>query len=62
MEMQMFFVVVKTARPDMCSGWSDIKSYLENMKMDHFKHDTPKSNLHIAEWMSDISIYGETYS
>ena len=49
-------------RPNICAGFSDIKSNLENMKMSHFKHDTPKSNLKIAEWMNEVSIYGEIYS
>ena len=49
-------------RPDTHAGCSDIKYKLENMKMSHFKHDTPKSNLHIAEWMNEIYIYRETYS
>ena len=30
--------------------------------MSHFKHDIPKSNLHILEWVNEISIAGETYS
>ena len=30
--------------------------------MSHFKHDNPKSNLHIAEWKTKISSAGETYS
>ena len=32
------------------------------MKMSHFKHEIPKANLQIAEWMNEISIAGETYS
>ena len=32
------------------------------MKMSQLKHDTPKSNLNILEWMNEIPIYGETYS
>ena len=30
--------------------------------MCQFKHDNPKSNLQIAEWMNKISISGENYS
>ena len=41
----MFSVIVKMAQPDTRAGCSDIKSKLENMKMYHFKHETPKSNL-----------------
>ena len=45
----MFFVIVKMVRPDTCAGCSDIKSNLENIKMSHFKHDTPKSKPYITE-------------
>ena len=41
----MFFVIVKMAHPDTHEGCSDIKTKLETMKMSHFKHDTPTSNL-----------------
>ena len=57
----MFFVIVKMVQPDTREGWSDIKYKLEHTNMYHFKHDIPKSNLKIAEWMNDISIAGETY-
>ena len=30
--------------------------------MYHFKHDIPKANLQIEEWMNGIYISGETYS
>ena len=30
--------------------------------MSYFKHKIPKANLHIAEYMNEISIAGETYS
>ena len=58
----MLFVIVKIVQPDTCSGCSAIKSKLENMKMSHSKHDNPKANLQIAEWINDIPITGETYS
>ena len=58
----MFFVIVKLVRPDTCAGCSNIMYRLENMNMSHFKHDIPKDNLHILEWMNEISITGETYS
>ena len=57
----MLFVIVKIVRPDTRPGCSDINSNLENMKMSHFKHDIPKSNLQISEWTNKISITGETY-
>ena len=57
-----FFVIVKIVRPDTPSGCSDIKSNLESMNMSQFKHDIPKANLQIAEWMNKIIISGETYS
>ena len=37
----MFFVIVKMVWPDTHAGFSDIKPNLENMKVSHFKHDTP---------------------
>ena len=58
----ILFVVVKNVLPGTHARFSDIKSDLENMKVSHFKHDTPKANLHILLWMNDISTNGETYS
>ena len=43
----MFFVVVKMVRPDTHAVCSDIKTNLESIRMSHFKHDIPKTNLHI---------------
>ena len=54
----MFFVVVKMVRPDTHAVCSDIKTNLESIRMSHFKHDIPKYNLQIVEWMNKISIYG----
>ena len=58
----MLFVIIKMVRPDAHTGCPYIKSNMDNMKMSQFKHYTPKYNLHIAEWMNEISIYGETHS
>ena len=58
----MLSVIVKMVGPDTHSGWSDIKSKPGNMKIPHFKHDIPKSNLQIAEWINEIYISGEIYS
>ena len=58
----MLFVTVKMVRLDTRTGCSDIKSKPENTKMPHLKNDTPKTNLHISEWMNDISIAGGKYS
>ena len=44
----MFFVVVKTVRPDTISGYSDMKTKLETMKMYQFKHNISKANLHLS--------------
>ena len=44
----IIFVIVKTVPPDICAGFLDIISNLDNMKMSQFKHNTPKSNLKIA--------------
>ena len=38
-------------RPETREGFSDIKTKLDTMRMYHFKHDFPKDNLHIADWM-----------
>ena len=57
----IFFVIVKTVQPETRAGWSDSKSKLENIKMSCLKHDIPKANMHIVEWMNEISITGETY-
>ena len=32
------------------------------MKLSQFKHDIPRANLQIAEWMNEISIEEETHS
>ena len=45
---EMFFVSVKMVQPDTRAGYSDIKYKLENMKISHSKHDTPKSKIHIC--------------
>ena len=45
---EILFVIEKIARPDTRSGFSDIKYKLENMKISHFKHDTPKAKMYIA--------------
>ena len=58
----MFFVIVKMVRPDTQSWCLYINYNLENMKMSHFKHDIPKYNLQIAEFMNEIYVSGETYS
>ena len=52
----MFCVIIKSLQPDTNAVCSDIKSNMENMNMSHFKHDIPKINLKIAEWMNEISI------
>ena len=57
-----FFVVVKLVGPDTRSWCSYINSNMDNTKKSQFKSDTPKSNLQIAEWTNEISIYGQTYS
>ena len=57
----MFFVIIKIVQPDTRAGCSGIKSNLENINMSQLKHDIPKSNLHISEWMKKIPIAGETY-
>ena len=58
----MLFVIVKMVQPDTRAVCSYIKYKLENMKKYHIKHDIPKSNHQILEWMNEISITGETYS
>ena len=58
----MFFVILKMVCPYTRTWRSYINSKLDNTNMSHFKHDIPKSNLHIAEWMNEISIAGESYS
>ena len=58
----MLSVIVKMLRPDTRAGCLDTKYNLENTKMSHLKHDTPKDKLHIAESLNEISISGETYS
>ena len=55
------FVIVKMVHPDTHTGWSYIKKNLETTRMSLFKHNTPKDNLEIAEWMNKISIAGESY-
>ena len=45
---EMFYAGVKMVQPDTHAGYSDIKYKLENMKMPHLKHDTPKSKIHIC--------------
>ena len=57
----MFFVIVKMVRPDTCARCSYIKTKLETMKISQLKYDITRSNLHIEEWMNDISIAGKTY-
>ena len=54
----IFLVIVKMVQPDTRAGCSDIKYNPENMNMSHFKHDTPKANLQISEWINEISIAG----
>ena len=54
----IFFVIFKMVQPDTRAGLSDLKSNLDNMKMYQFKNDDPRANLHISEWMNDISIAG----
>ena len=58
----MFFVMVKMVHPDTRAGWSDIKTKLETTKMSQFKHGISKENLHIEEWINEISIAVEYYS
>ena len=58
----MFFIILKMVNPEKIAGCSDIKTNLETMKISQFKHEIPRANLLISEWMNDISISGETYS
>ena len=58
----ILFVILKMVHPDTCAVSSDINTELDTMKMSHFKQDYPKANLHIVEWMINISISGEIYS
>ena len=44
-----FFVIMNMVRHNTHVLCSDIKSKLENIKLTHFKHDIPKSNLQITE-------------
>ena len=62
MEPQCFFDIFKFGLPDSCAVCSYIKKNLENMNIYPFKHDAPKANIYISEWMNDISIARETYS
>ena len=57
----MFFVIVKIVLPDTRAGWSDVKYKLLKMKMYQFKHDIPKANMQISEWVNEIFISEETY-
>ena len=41
----MILVIVKMVQPDTCTGYSDINTNLETIRMSHFKHDIPNSNL-----------------
>ena len=59
---EIFFVIVKMMRPDICAGRSYINMNLENMKLSQLKHNTPKANTHIAECINEIYISGEYYS
>ena len=54
----MFFGIVKMVWPDTRKRCSDIKSNPENINISHLKHDIPKSNLKVAEWMNEIYISG----
>ena len=56
------FFIVNIVRPDTRAGWSEIKKKLKTMRISQLKHNITKSNLHNAEWMNKIFIYGETYS
>ena len=58
----IFFVIVKMVRSDTYAGLSEIKYKLDNMNTYPFKHDIPRANLQIAEWMKDIYFSGKTYS
>ena len=57
----MLFVIIKMVQPGTLARCSDIKSTLNNTKMPHIKHETPKANLQILEYMNEIFISGETY-
>ena len=57
----MLFVIIKIVRPDTRVELPDIMKNLEAARMSLLKHDTPKANLQIAEWMNKISISLETY-
>ena len=54
----MFFVIVKMVLPETRTGWSDMNTELETMKLSQFKQCISKDNLHITEWTSEISISG----
>ena len=57
----MIFVIIKMVLPDTCNGCSDIKTKIDTMKISQLNHDKSKANLHISEWVNDISIDRETY-
>ena len=57
----MLFIIVEMVHPDTSGGLSDINKNLETTRMSNLKHDIPKDNLQISEWMNKISINAETY-
>ena len=41
-EYEMLFVIVKMVLPDTCTGWANINTKLETIRMSHFKNYIPK--------------------
>ena len=62
MDLQCYFFIVKMVHSDTYDGYLDIIMKLDTMKLSQFKHGIPRVNLHIPEWMNEISIVVETYS
>ena len=58
----MLFSIAQMVQYDTHAGCSDIKTNLVTMNIPQFNHEIPRSNLHIVEWMNEISISGGTYS
>ena len=56
-----FFVIVKMVLHNTRTGWSYIKSKMDTIEMSQFKHDIPRYNLQIVEFINEIFIAGETY-
>ena len=62
MDIQCYFFIVKMVHSDTYDGYLDIIMKLDTMKLSQFKNGIPRVNLHIPEWMNEISIVVETYS